>query len=85
MLCCSGERYRAIMALLFQENRACHFMCIVWPGDGSNEKSSFSFSETKMLKIWTQLFKTNDVVRKHIVKTSVIKYGIYANIFAEKM
>ena len=36
-------------------------------------------------KIWAQLFKTNDVVSKHIVKTLIIKYGIYANIFAEKM
>ena len=32
-----------------------------------------------------QFFKTNDVVSKHIVKTLVIKYGIYAKIFAEKM
>ena len=30
-----------------------------------------------------QLFKTNDVIS--IVKTLIIKYGIYANIFAEKM
>ena len=28
---------------------------------------------------WAQLFKSNDVV-----KTLIIKYGIYANIFAEK-
>ena len=32
-----------------------------------------------------QLFKTNDVVSSHIAKTLIIKYGIYANIFAEKM
>ena len=32
-----------------------------------------------------QLFKTNDVVSLHVVKTLIIKYGIYANIFAEKM
>ena len=32
-----------------------------------------------------QLFKTNDAVTKRIVKTLIIKYGIYANIFAEKM
>ena len=32
-----------------------------------------------------QLFKTNDVVSLCIVKTLIIKYGIYANIFAEKM
>ena len=35
--------------------------------------------------IRAQLFKTNDVVSKLIVKILVIKYGIYANIFAEKM
>ena len=29
-----------------------------------------------------QLFKTNDVVSLHIIKTLMIKYGIYANIFA---
>ena len=34
--------------------------------------------------VWAQLFKTNDVVSKRIVKTLVIKYGIYSNIFAEK-
>ena len=27
----------------------------------------------------------NDVVRERIVKTLTIKYGIYANVFAEKM
>ena len=31
-----------------------------------------------------QLFKTNDVISERIVKTLIIKYGIYANIFAEK-
>ena len=30
-------------------------------------------------------FKSNDVVSERIVKTSVIKYGVRANIFAEKM
>ena len=37
-------------------------------------------------RIWTrtQLFKTNNVISKHIVKTLIIKYGIYANIFDEK-
>ena len=34
--------------------------------------------------ILTQLFKTNDVISKRTVKTLIIKYGIYANIFAEK-
>ena len=32
-----------------------------------------------------QLFKTNNVVILHIIKTLLIKYGIKANIFAEKM
>ena len=32
-----------------------------------------------------QLFKTNYVISWRILKTSIIKYGIYANIFAEKM
>ena len=31
------------------------------------------------------MFKTNDVVSICIIKTLNIKYGIYANIFAEKM
>ena len=35
-------------------------------------------------KIWAQLFKNNDFVSYRIVKTLIIKYGIYANIFAEK-
>ena len=29
----------------------------------------------------TQLFKNNDVISERIVKTLIIKYGIYANIF----
>ena len=37
-----------------------------------------------LLKIRAQLFKTNDVVKERIVKTLIIKYGIYINIFAEK-
>ena len=32
-----------------------------------------------------QLFKTNDVISYCIIKTLIIKYGTYANIFAEKM
>ena len=43
-----------------------------------------SFDLTR-IKIWAQLFKTNKVVTEHTVKTWIIKYGIYANIFAEKM
>ena len=31
------------------------------------------------------MFKTNDVVSERIVKTLIIKHGIYTNIFAEKM
>ena len=34
---------------------------------------------------WAQLFKPNDVVSYHIIKTLIIKCGIYPNIFAEKM
>ena len=33
-----------------------------------------------VMYVWAQIFKTNDVV-----KSLLIKYGIYANIFAEKM
>ena len=39
----------------------------------------------RRLNTRAQLFKTNDVVTKPIVKTLIVKYGIYANIFAEKM
>ena len=38
----------------------------------------------KSQKIRAQLFKTNDV-NKRIVKTLIIKYGKYSDIFAEKM
>ena len=34
--------------------------------------------------LWAELFKTNNVVSWRIVKTWIIKYVIYANIFAEK-
>ena len=30
-----------------------------------------------------KLFKTNNVISYHIVKTLIFKYGIYINIFAE--
>ena len=33
---------------------------------------------------WVQLFKTNDVVSLRIVKTLIIKYSIYTDIFAKK-
>ena len=39
----------------------------------------------KQYKSRAQLFKTNNVVRQRIVKTLIIKYGIYANIFAKKI
>ena len=37
--------------------------------------------KTFVQKIRAQLFKTNDVVSLRIVKTLIIKYGLYANIF----
>ena len=39
----------------------------------------------KIILFWAQLFKTNDVVSQRIVKTLIIKYGIFANIYAAKM
>ena len=44
-----------------------------------------SFSDVgpiKNIKSRAQLFKTNDVVSERIVKTLIIRYGIYANIFS---
>ena len=38
-----------------------------------------------LLKFWAQLVKTYDIVSLRIVKTLIIKYGIYANILAEKI
>ena len=38
-----------------------------------------------MLNIRAQLFKTKYAISLCIVKTLIIKYGKYANIFAEKM
>ena len=32
-----------------------------------------------------KLFKTTDVVSERIVKTLIMKYGIYTNIFAENI
>ena len=37
-----------------------------------------------LIKFRALLFKTNDVISLRIVKTLIIKYAIYANIFAEK-
>ena len=36
------------------------------------------------LEIWDQLFKTNDVHSYRIIKTLIIKYGIYAEILLKK-
>ena len=49
----------------------------------SSKEIIFIFS--LIMKIRAQLFETNDGVSKRIVKTLMIKYGIYSNIFAEKM
>ena len=37
------------------------------------------------LGYWAQLFEIKDVISLHIVKTVIIKYGVNAHIFAEKM
>ena len=37
------------------------------------------------ITVRAQLFKTYDFVSSGIIKFSIIKYGIYANICAEKM
>ena len=42
------------------------------------------FKRIIKIKIWAQLSKTINVVSEHNVKTLIIKYGIYANSFAEK-
>ena len=34
---------------------------------------------------WAQLVKTNDVFNERIVKFLIIKYGLYVNIFADKI
>ena len=39
--------------------------------------------KSRRQKSRVQLFKTNDVVSKRVVKTLIIKYGIYTNIFTE--
>ena len=36
------------------------------------------------LNNWAQFFKTNDIFNLRIIKTLIIKYGLYANILAEK-
>ena len=51
----------------------------------SNEYPQYMFTLRNKKNIRAQLFKTNKVVSEHIVKTLIIKYGIYTNIFAEKM
>ena len=42
-------------------------------------------SDINKHKTWAKLFKTNNVVSSCIVKTLIIKYGKYTNIFVEKM
>ena len=44
-----------------------------------------AFTLSYSIQYMGQLFKTNNVVILHINKTLFIKYGINANIFAEKM
>ena len=48
--------------------------------------SQFFLDRLSPLKqlIRAQLLKTNDVISKRIIKTLIIKYGIWAYIFAEK-
>ena len=47
-------------------------------------QSKSSGQNRNYFKYWAQLFKTKNVVSSRIVKTSIIKNGIYDNIFAEK-
>ena len=42
-----------------------------------------TLQKTSSITYRAQLLKTNDVVSERIVKTFIVKYGIYANIFAE--
>ena len=49
----------------------------------SPEQVPSNIPGTMFLKVRAQLFKTNDVVSKR--KTFIIEYGIYPNIFADKM
>ena len=59
---------------------------IYFPWEQNLALKPLSHSEQTLYQlIRAQLFKTNDVVSKHIVKASIIKYGIHTNIFAEKM
>ena len=56
---------------------------------GEKQKFSIPFclqeaSYLELLDTRAQLFKTNGIISERIVKTLIIKYGIFANIFAEK-
>ena len=51
----------------------------------NHDPVNLSLWENSAITNWAQLFKTNDVICRRIVKTLIIKYGLYANIFAEKM
>ena len=48
-------------------------------------KKIFCIAKYGAISTKTQLFKTKDVVSQRIIKTVIIKYGIYAIIFAEKL
>ena len=49
-----------------------------------NLTAKFVCRKPILLKTRAQLFKTNNVVSKRIIKTLIMKYVIYVNIFAEK-
>ena len=49
-----------------------------------SEKKGYGGFYINIVIYRAQLFKTNDVVSQRIVKVLIIKYDIYANIFAEK-
>ena len=53
-------------------------------GNEKQKKKKKKFLINSSKKSRTQLFKTNHDVSKCTIKTFIIKYGIYANIFAEK-
>ena len=67
------------------------FAGILKPHDVDSQNTPYrgSFNEypnicfQSEIRARVQLFKTNDDITKGIIKT--IKYGIYANIFADKM
>ena len=70
-------------------HKFCHFCSkhILWLliaiASLSTHNVCFGANTTKI--IWAQLFKTNDVISLCILKTLIIKYGIYTNIFAKNL